>query len=146
VVADRGEAVTAKKVTVNGADRVTPLKPLTFLAGGQEGQQGQEGHRVSTVERVTPLTPWSAGSPPLNRIRHTPTRWSPSRRQVLAGYTHPDDNIVVEGQAPTARGRLEARGVLSPTIAQLAAELGVSGGDIDLLAALFPDAAVEATS
>jgi hypothetical protein len=44
VVADRGEAVTAKKVTSPGTDRLTPLTFLTFLDGAK---------KVKKVKKVT---------------------------------------------------------------------------------------------
>jgi hypothetical protein len=99
-----------------------------------------------------PLTPWSDGATPLaaalNRRARALGTFTPSRRQLLAGYTHPaeiDEHgrawpaVRVEGQVERALTELGA-GV---TLTTLTDRLGVPPEDPDLLAVLFPGEAIE---
>ena len=86
VVADRGEAVTAKKVTPSGTDRLTPLTFLTFLDEGEEGQEGQKvTDQVRDGDLLTPggLEPYQPPSPadPTTTTASTLTPWIPACRR-----------------------------------------------------------------
>lgn len=89
---------------------------------------------------TAPDHPWAAGAPPLNAVRSRPRSrsrfgWVPTRRQILAGYTDPDDGRYLEGQVERAIGEIHATGS-DPTVENIALRLAIAPGDREFLAVL----------